>query len=95
MLTLTDITKAVKTVAEEFSIKRVMLFGSYAEGRNTTESDVDLLIEFVMPAVSLFILADIKNRLESILNVDVDVIHAPLPDDALIKPEKVVEIYAA
>ena len=95
MLTLTDITKAVKTVAEEFSIKRVMLFGSYAEGRNTAKSDVDLLIEFVMPAVSLFILADIKNRLESILNVDVDVIHAPLPDDALFKPEKVVEIYAA
>lgn len=95
MLTLTDITKAVKTVAEEFSIKRVMLFGSYAEGRNTAESDVDLLVEFVMPAVSLFILADIKNRLEDILNVDVDIIHAPLPDNALIKPEKVVEIYAA
>ncbi len=95
MLTLTDITKAVKTVAEEFSIKRVMLFGSYAEGRNTAESDVDLLIEFVMPAVSLFILADIKNRLEDILNVDVDIIHAPIPDNALIKPEKVVEIYAA
>lgn len=54
MLTLTDITTAVKTVAEEFSIKRVMLFGSYAEGRNIAESDVDLLIEFVMPAVSLF-----------------------------------------
>lgn len=95
MLTLTDITTAVKTVAEEFSIKRVMLFGSYAEGRNTAESDVDLLIEFVMPAVSLFILADIKNRLEDILNVDVDIIHAPIPDNALIKPEKVVEIYAA
>lgn len=95
MLTLTDITTAVKTVAEEFSIKRVMLFGSYAEGRNIAESDVDLLIEFVMPAVSLFILTDIKNRLEDILNVDVDIIHAPIPDNALIKPEKVVEIYAA
>lgn len=95
MLTLIDITTAVKTVAEEFSIKRVMLFGSYAEGRNTAESDVDLLIEFVMPAVSLFILADIKNRLDDILNVDVDIIHAPIPDNALIKPEKVVEIYAA
>ena len=95
MLTLTDITTAVKTVAEEFSIKRVMLFVSYAEGRNTAESDVDLLIEFVMPAVSLFILADIKNRLDDILNVDVDIIHAPIPDNALIKPEKVVEIYAA
>lgn len=94
MLTLTDLITAVKTVAEEFSIKRVMLFGSYAEGRNTAESDVDLLIEFVMPAVSLFILADIKNRLEDILNVDVDIIHAPLPDDALIKPKNMIEIYS-
>ena len=94
MLTITDIITAVKTVAEEFSIKSVMLFGSYAEGRNTAESDVDLLIEFVMPAVSLFILADIKNRLEEILNVDVDIIHAPLPDDALIRTENMIEIYS-
>ena len=95
MLTITEITNAVNTVAKEYSIKRVMLFGSYAEGRNTAKSDVDLLIEFVMPAVSLFTLIGIKERLESILNVDVDVIHAPLPDNSLINPEKVVEIYAA
>lgn len=95
MLTMTEIIRAVETIAKEFDIKRVMLFGSYADGRNTAESDVDLLVEFVMPTVSLFTLADIKNRLESILRVDVDIIHAPIPDDALIKPEKVVEIYAA
>lgn len=95
MLTLTEITKAVTALAEEFNIKRVMLFGSYAEGKNTAESDVDLLIEFIMPAVSLFTLSAIKNRLEDILRVDVDVIHAPIPENALIKPEKVVEIYAA
>ena len=95
MLTLKEIAEAVKTVAKEFNIRRVSLFGSYAEGKNTSESDVDLLVEFVVPVVSLFTIADIKNRLEDILSVDVDVIHAPIPDDALIKPEKVVEIYAA
>lgn len=95
MLTISDITKAVQTVAEEFNIKRVLLFGSYAEERNTPQSDVDLLIEFFLPAVSLFTLADIKHRLEKLLGVDVDVIHAPLPQGSLITPEKVVEIYAA
>lgn len=95
MLTITQITQAVRTVAEEFNIKRVCLFGSYAENRSTENSDVDLLVEFFMPAVSLFMLMDIKNRLEDILNVEIDVIHAPLPENSLITPEKVVEIYAA
>lgn len=95
MLNLSDITNAVYTVAEEYDIKRVSLFGSYAEGRNTPKSDVDLLVEFVVPAVSLFTIIGIKNRLEEILGVSVDVIHAPLPDNSLINPEKVVEIYAA
>lgn len=95
MLTIPQIAQAVKTVAKEFNIKRVSLFGSYAEERNTPQSDVDLLVEFFLPAVSLFTLADIKNRLEELLSVDVDIIHAPLPQNSLINPEKVVEIYAA
>lgn len=95
MLTIPQITQAVKTVAEEFNIKRVSLFGSYAEERNTPQSDVDLLVEFFFPVVSLFTLVDIKNRLEELLSVNVDVIHAPLPQNSLISPEKVVEIYAA
>lgn len=95
MLTIDQITKAAETVANEFNIKRVALFGSYAENRQTTKSDVDLLVEFFIPAVSLFTLADIKNRLEELLGVEVDVIHAPLPHNSLINPQKVVEIYAA
>ena len=95
MLTIEQIINAVHNVANNFPISRIMLFGSYAEGRNTPESDVDLLVEFKTSAVSLFTIADIKNRLEDILGADVDVIHAPLPKNSLINPEKVVEIYAA
>lgn len=95
MLTVAQIRQAVKTVADEFNIKRVCLFGSYAENRSTENSDVDLLVEFFIPAVSLVTLADIKNRLEDILGVEIDIVHAPLPKNSLIAPEKVVEIYAA
>ncbi|MBQ3110181.1 MAG: nucleotidyltransferase domain-containing protein [Clostridia bacterium] len=95
MLTITQITKAVEIVANEFNIKRVCLFGSYAENRNTEKSDVDLLVEFFIPVVSLFTLVDVKNRLQDILGVEIDIIHAPLPENALISPEKVVEVYAA
>lgn len=95
MLTIPQITQAVEMVAEEFNIKRVSLFGSYAEERNTPQSDVDLLVEFFLPTVSLFTLADIKHHLEELLGVEVDIIHAPLPQNSLINPKKVVEIYAA
>lgn len=42
-----NITAFVKRVAEEFHPARVILFGSYAYGKPTPDSDVDLLV--VMP----------------------------------------------
>ena len=71
------------------------MFGSYANGTNTSESDVDLLVEFITESVSLITLVSLKCRFEELLGVDVDVIHAPLDDNAMIIPEKEIEIYAA
>ena len=95
MLTLAQISNAARIVADEYPITRIHLFGSYAEGHSTPESDVDLLVEFNIDSVSLLTLASLKYRLEDLLNVDVDVIHAPLDENALISPERLVEIYAA
>ena len=95
MLTIETITMAAVTVAAEFPITRIVLFGSYAEGKETPESDVDLMIEFTTDAVSLLMLAAVKNRIEELLEISVDVIHAPMPDNAMITPGKVVELYAA
>ena len=95
MLTIAQIANAAKIVAGEYPVSRIHLFGSYAEERNTPESDVDLLVEFNMDSVSLLMLASLKYRLEEILRVDVDVIHAPIEDNALISPERLIEIYAA
>ncbi|MBQ8004075.1 MAG: nucleotidyltransferase domain-containing protein [Oscillospiraceae bacterium] len=95
MLTLSQISNAAKIVANEYPITKMHLFGSYAEGRNTPDSDVDLLVEFDIDSVSLLTLASLKYRLEELLEVEVDVIHAPLEESALIAPERLVEIYAA
>lgn len=95
MLTFPQIVHAAALVAAEFPITRVTLFGSYAEGRSTKDSDVDLLIEFRTAAVSLLLLCAVKHRFEDLLGVSVDVIHAPIPEGALIEPGKQVEIYAA
>ena len=93
MLTHEEICSAVLKAAELHPIKKVSYFGSYAEGRATSDSDLDLLVEFQSPHISLFVLSAIKIELEDVLNVAVDIIHAPLPKDSLIEPKRVVTVY--
>lgn len=95
MLTVKRISEIVSTVAGEYDIKRIVLFGSYADGSNTLQSDVDLLVEFNTGSVSLITLASLKYKLEELFGVDVDIIHAPLDENAMITPNRMVEIYAA
>ena len=93
MLSHEDICKAVSEVASRFSLKKVSYFGSYAEGKASGESDLDLLVEFARPQVSLLTIAELKHSLEDELNVPVDVIHAPIPEGALIEIDKAVLVY--
>lgn len=44
MVKASDIMKFVNAVAREFKPERVVLFGSYARGEATADSDVDLLV---------------------------------------------------
>jgi len=93
MLTHDEICKAVSKFANEFLLAKVSYFGSYAEGRATKGSDLDLLVEFDRPNVSLWTIAGLKFSLEDELRVPVDVIHAPLPEDAIIEIGKIVVAY--
>jgi hypothetical protein len=93
MLTHEEISRAVARIAEVFPVKQAEYFGSYADGRQTASSDLDLLLEFHNPAVSLFTLSAIKGDLEEQLKVTVDVIHSPLPENALIEIGKTVRVY--
>ena len=93
-MTIDDIKNAVKDVAVEFPISRTVLFGSRANGTFTPESDVDLIMEFNAP-VTLITISKIKNRLESILETNVDIVHGPLQDDDMIEIENEIEVYKA
>ncbi len=95
MLTLAQIANAAEIVAKEYPIIRIDLFGSYANGTNTPESDVDLLVEFETEAISLITLCAVKNRMEELLNTSVDVIHSPVPKNSIIEIDKAVNLYAA
>jgi len=93
MLTFGEIKDSVSGIAVKYPIKKLSLFGSYADGSAKDESDIDLLIEFSSPYVSLFLLCDIKNEIESKLNTVVDLIHAPIDEDSFIKIDRVIDIY--
>lgn len=93
-MSIDDIRNAVKAVAGEYPISRVVLFGSRANGTSTDDSDVDLIMEFSKP-ITLITLSLIKERLEEILKTDVDVIHGPIQNTDMIEIDKEIEDYAA
>lgn len=95
MLSIKQISEIVSEIAQEYDVKKITLFGSYADGKNTPQSDIDLLVEFNSENVSLLTLSSLKYRLEELFGIDVDVIHAPLDKNAMIVPRRMIEIYAA
>lgn len=88
------IRKAVLQIVDKYPIRRVVLFGSQADGTARADSDVDLIIEF-SNSVTLITLSQITQTLEEILHTSVDVIHGPLRDEDLLETGVEVEIYAA
>lgn len=86
------IRSVIVELQEDYALQRVSIFGSYAEGRATETSDLDLLVEFQQPSVSLFTLNQLKYDLEDALGLPVDVVHAPLPENSLLRPGKVVQV---
>ena len=95
MLTIQQITDGVNVVSREYPLRKVELFGSYADGRNTPQSDVDLLVEFIQPRVSLLTLNALKFRMEEVLGTDVDIVHGPLPEDSMLEMNRRIPLYGA
>jgi len=56
----------------EFGVRRIGLFGSYAKGTNTTDSDVDLLVEFERPIGLRFM--EFSERIENLIGSRVDIL---------------------
>lgn len=65
-----------------YGIKQVNLFGSYADGRATEDSDIDLLVEYHQTP-SLLKLLGFKNRMQDELKKTVDVVRYPISPDNL------------
>ena len=95
MLSVQKIVDNMAVVAKEYPIERAELFGSYANGQSTAASDVDIIMEFSTPQVSLLMLNDIRYRLEELLQTKVDLVHGPLPADGLLEIDRRITLYGA
>ena len=83
MLTHDQIVKAVAKAATKFQLNKVLYFGSYADGKATEESDLDLLVEFTNDdEISLLDVIRFQNGLEKDLMIRIDVVGLPLTEGA-------------
>jgi len=92
VLAISDIQSNVVHVAKFFDVKKVSLFGSYANGKPNAESDIDLLVEFGDKATYLTVF-DFQDKIQSKIGKGVDVIPAPIPNDSFLVINKEVLLY--
>lgn len=59
---------------ERFGVKRLWLFGSYAKGKQSEKSDIDILVEFEKGKKTFDNYMDLKFFLEDLLGAEVDLI---------------------
>src|SRR5512135_142929 len=70
---LTTIEKQKSTLAKDFGVHSLALFGSFARQNAKRQSDIDILVEFNRP-VGLFEFARLKLYLEKKLGREVDLV---------------------
>jgi uncharacterized protein len=58
---------------EQYRVTRLGIFGSYARGEQTPESDLDILIEYEQ-APTLFQLVELRNYLSEQVGLKVDLV---------------------
>ena len=95
MPTMDMIQQAVEQAAAEYPIKRVELFGSYANGTADADSDIDLLVEFCDNPTSLIHICGLRETLSELLHLDVDIVKLPRKPDDGMQIDRTVLMYGA
>lgn len=81
--TIQEIKATVQPIAEHYGLERVCLFGSYARGEATPESDIDLRVD-KGKLKGMFALSSLYSDLEAALDTKIDLLTtASLDEDFL------------
>lgn len=80
-------------LAEEYSVEKIGIFGSYVHGIPTPDSDIDILVEFKKP-VGFVKFLRLENYLSDLIGVKVDLVtkKALKPHIGLTILEEVVDV---
>ena len=68
-----DINNKIVNYLRKYDPLKIGLFGSYARGEETEQSDIDILVEF-KKQITLFDLGEMKYDLTELLNRQVDIV---------------------
>jgi predicted nucleotidyltransferase len=72
--TLDEIAERVRPVAEKYNLPAIYVFGSYARGEATEESDVDLLVDITGATDTSWCCAGIFGDLEDAIGKEIDMV---------------------
>ena len=72
--TVEEITRRVTPVARKYNLAAVYLFGSYARGEATADSDVDLLVDLSGSLIRGLNFGSLYNDLSEALETEIDLI---------------------
>ena len=72
--TIEEIKRRITPVAEKYRLAAVYLFGSYARGDATAESDVDLLVDLSGSTAHGMLLGGLYSDLEEALEAKIDLV---------------------
>ena len=67
--------EALRSLCDRYSVKKISLFGSRARGDNRSDSDIDLLVDFLPGSkIDLFDFVGFKLSLQDLLGIKVDLV---------------------
>ena len=84
VLTIDEIKKRIRPVCEKYNVKELFLFGSYARGEATEDSDVDFRLVSGRD-IDLFKMVGLRLDLEEVLEKEVDLISKISEDSKIFK----------
>ncbi|MEK7535868.1 MAG: nucleotidyltransferase family protein [Patescibacteria group bacterium] len=73
MPTIEEIKAKAVPILKSAGVRKAALFGSYARGEETAESDIDILADFP-PDISLFRVGGVQYELQEVLGRKVDLV---------------------
>jgi len=90
--TIDDIIAIITPVAREYGVKQISVFGSYAKGEATSQSDIDFHLIDTGGPWGYFKLCGFRQDLEDRLGISVDILTSGAMDNEILESVRKDEV---